>query len=256
MVFMSWIQIVLFLGLVGMATFCQNLTGFAFGLIFVGIASATHLLSIEDAANIACILSIVNGVVYLRAHRVRPDWRLLRPMLLSSVMGLVAGVMLLQWLSGHALNVLRMLLGAAIVVCAALLIQQSKPVAASRSAAPLWWAGISSGLLGGLFATPGPPMVYYLYRRPIDGQVARQCLFVLFIVSGVLRLAMVAVQGESVGSVLLESALAIPVVAGVTWAQAKWPPVWPRRVVQWLVCLLLLLSGSSLLISGWWAGAA
>lgn len=253
---MSWIQTVLFLGLVGLATFCQNLTGFAFGLIFVGIAGATHLLSIEDAANIACLLGIVNGVVYLRAHRVRPDWQLLRPMLLSSVIGLVAGVALLQWLSGNALNVLRMLLGAAIVLCALLLIQQAKPVAASRSAAPMWLAGISSGLLGGLFATPGPPMVYYLYRQPIDALVARQCLFVLFIVSGVLRLGMVSVQGELGSSVLMASALACPVVAGVTWAQAKWPPVWPRRVVQWLVCLLLLLSGASLLISGWLARAA
>jgi hypothetical protein len=31
-------HIVFFMALVGLAAFCQNLTGFAFGLIFVGVA--------------------------------------------------------------------------------------------------------------------------------------------------------------------------------------------------------------------------
>ena len=69
---MSVIQYVMFLALVGLATFCQNLTGFAFGLIFVGVAGATHLMGIGDAANVACLLSVVNGVAYLRAHRQVP----------------------------------------------------------------------------------------------------------------------------------------------------------------------------------------
>ena len=81
---MSVIQYVMFLALVGLATFCQNLTGFAFGLIFVGVAGATHLMGIGDAANVACLLSVVNGVAYLRAHRQVPQWTLLKPMLISS----------------------------------------------------------------------------------------------------------------------------------------------------------------------------
>jgi len=112
---MSVIQYVMFLALVGLATFCQNLTGFAFGLIFVGVAGATHLMGIGDAANVACLLSVVNGVAYLRAHRQVPQWTLLKPMLISSVIGVIGGVLLLQWLSGNALSGLRILLGLAIV---------------------------------------------------------------------------------------------------------------------------------------------
>jgi hypothetical protein len=98
---MSVIQYVLFLVLVGLATFCQNLTGFAFGLIFVGVAGATHLMSIADAANVACLLSVVNGVTYLRAHRQVPQWTLLKPMLVSSVIGVIAGVLPLAAGPGH-----------------------------------------------------------------------------------------------------------------------------------------------------------
>ncbi len=248
---MSVIQYVLFLALVGLATFCQNLTGFAFGLIFVGVAGATHLMSIGDAANVACLLSLVNGVAYLRAHRQVPQWSLLRPMLASSVIGVLGGVLLLHWLSGNALSGLRMLLGVAIVACAVLLLLQKQASARMSGPASLWAAGLASGLLGGLFATPGPPMVYHLYRQPLDRLLVRQCLFVMFITCALLRLVMVAADGQITGSVLLAAALAFPVVTLVTWLHMRHPPDLPKRLVEGVVCLLLVLSGASLLASGW-----
>jgi uncharacterized membrane protein YfcA len=202
---MSVIQYVLFLVLVGLATFCQNLTGFAFGLIFVGVAGATHLMSIADAANVACLLSVVNGVTYLRAHRQVPQWTLLKPMLVSSVIGVIAGVLLLQWLSGNALSGLRMLLGLAIVACALLLLLQKQVNAQMSGPVSLWVAGVASGLLGGLFATPGPPMVYHLYRQPLDRLVVRQCLFSMFLTCALLRLVMVAWEGGITAASLLVS---------------------------------------------------
>jgi uncharacterized membrane protein YfcA len=207
---MSVIQYVLFLVLVGLATFCQNLTGFAFGLIFVGVAGATHLMSIADAANVACLLSVVNGVTYLRAHRQVPQWTLLKPMLVSSVIGVIAGV----------------LLGLAIVACALLLLLQKQVNAQMSGPVSLWVAGVASGLLGGLFATPGPPMVYHLYRQPLDRLVVRQCLFSMFLTCALLRLVMVAWEGGITASVLLAAALAFPVVT-------------------------VVMSGASLLVSGW-----
>ena len=242
--------------LVALATFAQNLTGFAQGLIFVGAAGATRLLSIEDAANIASLLMVVNGVVYLRTHRLRMQWQLMGPMLISSVLGLVAGVLLLGWLGGSALNWLRMLLGLAIVVCAALLIQQKTRRAQPSGKGVMWAVGLSSGLLGGLFATPGPPMAYHLYREPLDDVTVRQCMFVLLITCCVLRLVLLGADGQISTQAWGWSACAVPVVWLVTWAQFRWPPRLPKRLMEWLVCLLLLGSGLSLLWSGWRAAMA
>lgn len=247
-------QIVFFMalvGLVGLASFCQNLTGFAFGLIFVGVAGATGLMNIADAANVACLLSIVNGVSYMRAYRFEADWALLRPMLISSVLGVFGGVLLLHWLSGNALNGLRMLLGVVIVLCALLLLMQKKVLTQPSGQGALWFAGISSGLLGGLFATPGPPMVYHLYRQPLDRLLVRHCLFAMFVTCALLRAAMVAVEGQLNWEVLGWTAVAFPVVTGVTWWSARHPPALPKKLVEWLVCGLLILSGGSLLWSGW-----
>ncbi len=244
-------QIVFFMALVGLAAFCQNLTGFAFGLIFVGVAGATGLMNIADAANVACLLSIINGVSYMRAYRFEPDWAMLKPMLISSVLGVVGGVLLLHWLSGNTLNGLRMLLGLVIVLCAMLLLMQKKALERPSGPVSLWVAGVSSGLLGGLFATPGPPMVYHLYRQPLDRLLVRHCLFAMFVSCSLLRAAMVAVEGQLNWAVMGWTALAFPVVTGVTWWSARHPPAWPRRLVEWLVCGLLILSGASLLWSGW-----
>ena len=71
---MHWSQYLLFFALVALASLCQNLTGFAFSLILVGLAGATGLMPIADAANVAMLLSIVNGVTYLRHHPFSPDW--------------------------------------------------------------------------------------------------------------------------------------------------------------------------------------
>ncbi|MDL5037282.1 sulfite exporter TauE/SafE family protein [Comamonas sp. Y6] len=247
-------QLVFFVALVALASFCQNLTGFAFGLIFVGVAGATHLMDIADAANVACLLSIVNGVSYMRAYRFEADWSLLKPMLISSVLGVIAGVFLLHWLSGNALSGLRMLLGVVIVLCALLLLTQKKALAQPSGPGALWFAGVSSGLLGGLFATPGPPMVYHLYRQPMDRMLVRHCLFAMFVTCSVLRAVMVAAEGQLNWAVFGWTALAFPVVTGVTWWSARHPPALPRKLVEWLVCGLLVLSGLSLLWSGFRAG--
>ena len=163
-------------------------------------------------------------------------------------------MVLLHWLSGNALNGLRMLLGLAIVLCALLLLLQKQAQAQLSGSTSLWLAGLSSGVLGGLFATPGPPMVYHLYRQPFDRLLVRHCLFSMFITCALLRLVMVAADGQITMPVLLWSSMAFPVVTLVTWVCAKYPPAIPRRIVEWMVCSLLILSGVSLLVSGWQAG--
>jgi hypothetical protein len=98
-----------------------------------------------------------------------------------------------------------MLLGLAIVACALLLLLQKQVNAQMSGPVSLWVAGVASGLLGGLFATPGPPMVYHLYRQPLDRLVVRQCLFSMFLTCALLRLVMVAWEGGITGASLLVS---------------------------------------------------
>ena len=237
------------LGVVVLASACQNLTGFAFGLIFVGMASALHLMPIADAANVAGLLSLVNGVVYLRSHPFQPRWDILKPILTTSLIGVVGGLALLQGLSGDWVQLLRMLLGVTIIACAVLLLVQKQQRATLSGTGAMWVAGGLSGLLGGLFSTSGPPMVYHLYRQPLPATLVRQCLLVMFLANTVLRLGIVIPAGQLHLDSLVTAAVALPVVAGVTWLIARHPPPLSTRVLQWMVCTLLLIAGVSMLVA-------
>lgn len=246
---MAWWAYAQLLVVVALASVCQNLTGFAFGLILVGVAGALQLMPIADAANVACLLSLVNGTVYLRSHPFEPRWAVLKPLAITSLLGTLLGVAMLQWLSGAALGGLRMVLGAAIVLCAIVLLLQKTQRATPSSWPATWLTGGLAGVLGGLFSTSGPPLVYHLYRQPLSVLVVRQSLLALFLMGNVLRLAVVTAMGELAWSSVLISAVALPVVALVTWYFAKYPPPLPQRLLQWLVCALLMLAGLSLLAS-------
>ena len=237
------------IALVVLASACQNLTGFAFSLIFVGLASALRLMPIADAANVAGLLSLVNGVVYLRSHPFQPRWDLLKPMLASSLIGVVLGLALLHGLSGGLVKVLRTLLGITIIVCAVVLLLQKQQRATPAGTAAMWVAGLLSGVLGGLFSTSGPPMVYHLYRQPMAAALVRQCLLITFLATTVLRLAIVVPAGELRRDSLITAAIALPVVALVTWLLAKYPPPLSTRALQWMVCVLLMAAGLSMLIA-------
>lgn len=246
---MEWSSFLMLLVVVALASACQNLTGFAFALIFVGLVGALHLLPIADAANVAGLLTLVNGIVFIRSHPFRPRWDMLKPMIISSTIGVFLGLGLLHFLTGNLVVVLRLLLGVTIIVCAVVLLRQTGKREKLSGMRAMYVASGLSGLLGGLFSTSGPPIVYHLYREPLPAVLIRQCLLVLFMANTVVRLTVVTISGELSRASLVTAAFAVPVVAGVTWFVAKHPPPLPVRVMQWLVCSLLLLTGVSMLYS-------
>ena len=175
---------------------------------------------------------------------------ILKILLVLSVVGVGLGWLLLGWLDGNTLNGLRLALGVVIVLCAVLLMAQkyaSGPRRASRPAA-MWFASVSSGVLGGLFSTAGPPIVYHLYRQPLDAALVRQILTVQFLIVSFVRAGLAVGTGSLSWPMVGTAAVAVPVVWGVTTWQARHPIKLPQAVVDWLVCGLLMLAGLSLFV--------
>lgn len=237
----------LFLACVALATYVQSLTGFAFALILVGLVGVFRILPVVDVVNAATVLVLVNAAVYLRHHRPRSIWTVVRPTLLGSLGGVLVGVLLLSWLTAHALDLLRLLLGVAIVVCSGLLVMQARPLATpSGLATQIAYGGIG-GIMAGLFSSGGPPVVFHLYRQPLDRAVVKQCLMLIFAGNSMLRLALLAATGQFSAQSMLLAVEAIPVVYAVTRWHARRPPRVSPRLVKGLVCTLLLATGVALI---------
>lgn len=234
---------------VALATYTQSVTGFAFGLVFLGLIGVLDLVPLADAANASSILVIVNAIVYLWHTTPRVYWQVLKLALPASFIGVVIGVAMLSWLSGNALQLLRALLGTAIISCSFLLLFQSRPLQTQSSSGTFVFYGWISGIMGGLFSSSGPPMVYHMYRQPIKPEVIRQTLLLVFAANSALRLLTVVSIGELSDQAMFLSAEAIPIVFIVTWWHAKFPLRVSPRLIKRVVSGLLLLAGMALVWS-------
>ncbi|MBE7941114.1 MULTISPECIES: TSUP family transporter [Ramlibacter] len=238
-----------FLACVVAATVVQNLTGFALGLVLLGLVELLHLVPIAEAANASMALSLVNAIAFFRAERSRPPWRMMRPALLASLPGVVLGVALLAWLSLNATLWLRLLLGLAVLGSAVVLGRQGQARAQPSAPPAFAVAGFLAGLLGGLFSTSGPPIVFHLYRQPFDAATIRRALVLVFSVNALTRMVLVTASGHLSTRSIVLGAVAVPVVMVVTHLCVRYPIPVRGRTLNLLAAGLLAITGSTLTLS-------
>jgi uncharacterized membrane protein YfcA len=168
-------------------------------------------------------------------------------MFISSMIGLVIGYVSLSWFTDNGINTLRLILGLSIFASAIALFMINTNARKTSGMSSTWTAGFLTGILGGLFATPGPPLVYHLYSQPLDKDLVRQYLFIIFSVTSAARLVIAVFTGELTMNALLLSAIAFPAITVATLLQLKYPVNLSRRVAQLLVTILLLATGLGLI---------
>lgn len=234
-----------FLLCVALATFAQNTTGFAFGLLLIGLTSLLRLAPVETVANVSSVLALVNAVIFLRrGPELAP--KLVGLILFFSLLGVVAGVELLNLLGEHERALLQLLLGLTIVVCSFLLVVRSTH--AQKLSGWISFGGFAalSGVMGGLFSSAGPPLVYHLYRQPLNAQVVRETLILVFAVNAFLRMSILTyTQSFDLQAVYL-ALEAVPVVFLMTLHMRRRPSVIDPKTLRLIVFTLLLLAGISL----------
>ncbi|QJW84432.1 TSUP family transporter [Ramlibacter terrae] len=243
---MSGWQVAGFLLCVALATCAQSVTGFALALIMLGLAGLFELAPLPDVANVATVISLLNAAIALRGTRKWLDAPMLRATIPASIVGVAVGVALLAWLSANVVMGLRLLLGVVVIACALVVLLRAEPLATRSSTASFAGFGVLSGMLGGLFAASGPPLVYHFYRQPISLEALRDTLMAALAAGGVLRLLMVVASGQFSPNALFLCALAAPVAIGLTWWFKRRPLGWSRDAVLKIVCALLIVTGVGL----------
>jgi hypothetical protein len=142
---------------------------------------------------------------------------------------------------------LRLLLGISVVLCALLLWHAGEPLKTVSPRSAFVVAGGISGLLGGMFSAPGPPLVYLMYRQPLAHARIQESLILFFGIGALLRLALVVPAGQfSIGAAQL-AAESMPVVFVVTSFAASRPPPLPLKLLKAIVCLLLVATGAGMI---------
>ena len=228
----------------GAAAYLQTLTGFAFGLVMMAAIALLGLISLSDAAIVVGILSLVNSV------HIRANIELLKaerdPKKISALAATIAGYAILEHVAAANLAVLQLVLGLVIIAAAAQLLLRPHPLAEPSPPRHFIMAGAAGGLLGGLFSTAGPPLVYLFYRQPMAVATIRVTLVLVFTVSILLRTTMAIATGGFPYATVWWSLLAIPAILLATEIAHRWPPAMAPNTLRRLTFGLLLASGLSL----------
>lgn len=243
---MSLAVLIGFLLLTAVAAYAQTLTGFAFGLIAMGGVGLTGLLSLPDAAMIVSVLTLVNAAQMILKGWRDVAWREFALVMAASIPMLFVGYWLLEWLAGTRADLLRLILGLVIIASSLQLARKPEPLAKKSGDGSFVFFGGIAGVMGGMFSTAGPPLVYHFYRQPVPLPKVRETLVSVFALNAVFRIGLVVFSGNLPEPSTLKGLFAIPAVMGATYAARRWPPPLSPAAMRRIVFVLLFLSGVSL----------
>jgi uncharacterized membrane protein YfcA len=237
-------------GLVLAAAFTQGAIGFGFGLLVMALLP--RLMPLAEAVGTVALMGIfVNGFLFWRTRR---SFRLadVAPLYLGAAMGLPLGVLLLRNLDPDPAT---RALGAFLVVYSlwALLVEW-RPAPGPRG--PAWgrgWAvpaGFLAGILGGAFATGGPPVIVYAHARRWPPDAFKALLQGFFVAATATHLVLLAGASILTPSLAGHAVPFLPLLPLGVWLGARWgerlAPVAFRR----LVLAALFALGAEYLVAG------
>ena len=226
------------------AAVCQSLTGFGFALIMVPLLSLTW--DVKSAVVTSTVLGTFALLPLLFEARRHVRLSTAAALATGSLVGVPAGILLLDWIDPKALKIL---VGVT-VIAASVLVYRVREVRATRAGViPAVAAGAVSGVLRASTSMGGPPAVLYLLGAERDVEAFRGTILAFFLPMSLLTIVGLAAVGRVTPEVVRTSAIALPAMAIGMFAG-----VWLRSRVQGelfrlLVLLLLILTSVGVIIS-------
>ncbi|SFG80000.1 sulfite exporter TauE/SafE family protein [Neptunomonas qingdaonensis] len=237
-----------FIAIIAFATYVQTVTGFALGMIVMGAVTAFELAPIAFTSVVISAVVLINGVVAIKGSFHELDLKRVAITCVGIFPALLAGLILLEYLSDSFNNMLQLLLGITIFTGGLLIMLRPEPLEKPSPDAVFVVSGVAAGFLAGMFSMAGPPLVYLFYRQPFELKTIRLCLLCIFLISSAGRIIMVGFQGGLSVDMLTFSLICIPMVMFFTWIGKRYPPPLSTTNMRRFAFLLLILIGLSLMI--------
>jgi uncharacterized membrane protein YfcA len=242
------------LALMGAASYFQTVTGFGLGMIVLGAASGFGLAPLASVAALVSLVTLANSAIALPGTLHHIDWRAVGAATLGLLPSVVAGVLLLDYLSGAASGILQMLLGAVILYGGLAAALRPAPLTRRSDDRGFFLSGVFGGLLSGMFGISGPPLVFQFYRQPFSLMQIRCALILLFAMTALIRSLFSAWNGQLGHEIWIQTAFAVPAVALATIAARRYPPPISGVATRRIAFGVLVIIGCYLMVSavrGW-----
>ncbi|MGB1238964.1 MAG: TSUP family transporter [Pseudomonadales bacterium] len=234
--------------IIAAGTYIQTVTGFGLGMVVMGVVTMFGLLPIVFTSVVISLTTLSNGVFALRGDHEALDRKAMLYTSIGMLPAIALGLFLLQYMDAQFNNLLQFLLGVVIIVGGACSVLKPEPLARVSKPYTFSIAGAAGGFLAGMFSVAGPPLVYQFYRQPFEMRTIRICLITAFLVSSVIRTAMLGVQGALELNMFTFALFCIPVVYTATWLGRNYPPKLSQQNMRRLAIAMLICIGTSLVV--------
>jgi uncharacterized membrane protein YfcA len=238
------VELVAYGGLVLLLAYLvRGIAGFGSGLIAVPLLSAV--------APVAAVVPVVVSLDYVGSasqgmrNLGRVSWAELLTLIPFTLVGVAMGLLMLR---GVPTAVLSRALGGFVIAYAVYQFLPLPPLQGSRISAIS--CGLMGGLVGTLFGTGGPFYAIYFNLRGLDKSAFRATFATNFLIDGGVRLTAYALSGLLSWQTLGWVAAALPLVATGLYVGGRIHVGLSQRGFVRLVCLILVASGTTLLIRG------
>jgi uncharacterized membrane protein YfcA len=240
--------LIFFVAIVVVAVYFHTVTGFGLAMIVMALASGTGVASVAALASVISLVTLVNSAIALRGNLHHINWRIAAAMVVSILPASVLGVLVLNYLSSTAADIVQVLLGLVIVYGGMNFAFHPRLLKQVSKLSSFMAYGFLGGFIGGMFGIPGPPLIFQFYRQPMTlAQIRSFLIFVNAVVAGA-RTAFVGAQGELDATVWLLSAVSLPLVAAATWAGRHYPPPFGADTMRRIAFAVLVLMGIGLIL--------
>ena len=209
-------------------------------LLLVAVPLLSLLLPVTVVVPVVILLDYLSSLSHGVHHRKQVLWREIFPLTPFTLMGIVTALYLMKTVEPGALT---LALGIFVMLYALYSLLQIKPQQGSR----LW--AVPLGFLAGLGGTTF--VVIYLPLRQLDKLTFRGTIAVIFLIDGGMRLVGYTLSGFFNQDLLLWTLLSIPLAVVGMWGGGQIHiGLSQQRFVQ-IVSVVLLASGSALLLKSW-----
>ena len=224
------------------AAVVRGLTGFGFAILAVPMMGL--VIPPAQAVLLAIVLQMLIGPFGVGKSIGHIDKKLVAGVAIYAMIGTPLGL----WaLANTPHDMARLAIAAIAVGCFGTFLVKRAP---TPNPAPLHIAatGLSSGLLNGFAAMPGPPVILYFVRPGVAPLTARGSMILVFFAAAIAGTVTAALRGLLSPPLLWLAALSFPLMLLGNHIGARFFGVIPERIWRLIVIILLCLSAIGALV--------
>lgn len=204
-------EIAFCLAVVLAAGFMRGYTGFGFAMAAVPLLAL--VIPPARAVPFVILMQLMAGIWDWREARQHAHWRSLPWLMAGAIVGTPLGVLALAAMSADWAR----LAIAGAVILAVLLMARGFKLARMPGHPILIGTGLAAGVLNGIAAMPGPPVIVLYLAGALTIEAGRASLLLFFSVNNLIGAASAGVTGLIPPGTLLLAAAALPVVLAGQW---------------------------------------